>query len=78
MCLIIDVNVAHKILLSNNDPDFKDVHECLFTNKKPAVRIMYSAQLLDECKNTGVRRILVELDRAGRARRASEKEVEQN
>lgn len=77
MCLIIDVNVAHKILLANDDPDFKDVHECLFTGKMPHARMAYGGKLAREyLNNHKIRRVLVELDRAGRAWKVDDSLIE--
>lgn len=67
MCLIIDVNVAHKILLTDNDLDFQAVHQLLFNNKTTA-KVVYSQQFVDECKNIAIRGILAQLDKAGRAK----------
>lgn len=75
MCLIIDINVAHKIFSTNSDPDFKDIHKALFITKKSNTRIVYSGDLVKECKNTSIRRILIELDRAGRASRINDQDV---
>ena len=77
MCLIIDVNVAHKILLMSDDPDFRDVHECLFTSKMPHARIAHGGKLTREYLHSHkIRRVLVELDRAGRAWKVDDELVE--
>ncbi len=81
MCIIVDVNVASKVLLTPDDPDFRDVYISLFKNKKPKASLVYGGKLLDEySRNLAVRRMLAILDRAGRTRKidddAVEKEIE--
>lgn len=69
MCLIVDVNVAPRILLTDNDRDFSYVHISLFGSKKPIATLAYGGKLLDEfSRNHQLTRKLAELDRAGRAR----------
>ncbi|MCI0490774.1 MAG: hypothetical protein L0229_29625 [Blastocatellia bacterium] len=73
MCLIVDVNVAHRVLLVSDDPDFKDVHICLFTNSNPKGSLVYGGKLTDEySRNHEIIRTLVKLDQAGRARKADD------
>lgn len=81
MCLIVDVNVASKVLLTPDDPDFRDVHTSLFKNKKPKASLVYGGKLVDEySRNLAVRRMIAVLDRAGRTRKIDndsiEKEIE--
>ena len=73
MCLIVDINVANKVLLVSDDPDFMDVHICLFTNSNPRGSLVYGGKLMDEySKSREIIKKLVELDRAGRARRVDD------
>lgn len=78
MCLIVDMNVAHKILLTNCDPDFKDVHASLFGNKGTVAKLVYGGQLLREYNgNRAVRRRVAILDTAGRAQKISDEQVDE-
>lgn len=77
MCLIVDVNVAHKVLLADDDPDFHEVHRRLFSPKANPVKIVYGGKLAEEyLKNNAIRGILAELNRAGRAILVSEELVQ--
>lgn len=69
MCLIIDINIAQKVLLIDNDPDFSLVHTCLFNGHPYNARLIYGGEkLLNEyAGNDAVRRRIVSLDRAGKA-----------
>ena len=78
MCLIVDTNVAHRILLRRDDPDFKDVHERLFAVSKPSATLVYGGKLAREYAATdSIRRIVVRLDRTGGAVRISDDLIEQ-
>lgn len=78
MCLIVDINVAHKVLLVSDDPDFKDVHICLFTNSNPRGSLAYGGKLLNEYgRSPEIIRKLAELDRAGRARKVDDDLVDE-
>lgn len=78
MCMIVDVNIAHKALLNENDPDFKDIHASLFTDRIANAKIVYGGHLTVEySRNNAVRRIVIQLDRAGRARRVNDDSVNQ-
>jgi hypothetical protein len=37
MCLIVDVNVAHRILLKKDDPDYYPIHQALFSGTSDRV-----------------------------------------
>lgn len=77
MCLIVDMNVAHKILLTNSDVDFKDVHASLFGSKGTIATLVYGGQLLQEYNgNQAVRRRVAVLDAAGRARKVNDGRVD--
>lgn len=69
MCLIVDVNVAQNVFLADSDENYKEIHECLFMGRNPPVKIVYGGQLTQEySRNDALRRILLQLDRAGRTR----------
>lgn len=73
MCLIVDVNIAHKVFLATDNPDFKDVHKALFTDNKPIASIVYGGKLVDEyARNSQIIRVLAQLDRTGRARKVDD------
>jgi hypothetical protein len=77
MCLIVDTNVAHKILLRIDDPDFKDVHARLFAVKQPAAVLVYGGRLAREyAGNDRIRRVVLALERNGAAIRVSDNLVE--
>ncbi len=68
MCLIIDVNIASLVLLQHDDPDFCDVHKFIFTGNGANVVLYYCEHMICENHNTAIRKIILELDRAGRAK----------
>jgi hypothetical protein len=71
MCLIVDNNVVHRVLLKPDDEDFKHVHSSLFGTKQPMAVIVYGGTKLNK-KYSGSGAViekLLELRRAGRARR---------
>ncbi|MBX7173560.1 MAG: hypothetical protein K1X72_21510 [Pyrinomonadaceae bacterium] len=69
MCIIIDINIAGRVLTTDSDPDFGIVHACLFTGKPHNVRLVYGGKkfLTEYSKNHSVARIVAALDRAGKA-----------
>jgi hypothetical protein len=68
MCLIVDINIAHKVFLTDSDPDYRDVHGSLFTDKPITARMVHGGKLTQEyLGNNRVRRLIVELGRSGRA-----------
>lgn len=69
MCLIIDINIAKKILATENDPDFGVVRACLLTGKPYNARLVYGGTkfLKEYSKNHAVFRMVATLDRAGKA-----------
>lgn len=76
MCIIIDNNVVSAVFLNSN-PDFRDLHASLFSNRNPQVRIFYGGTLRDEyLKNGTVRKLLALLDRAGRAVQVTDGPIE--
>ncbi len=74
MCMIVDINVAAKVLVADDDPDFKHVHDSLFAeNSNLNAKIMYGGKLTEEYnRHHRVRRILLQLDRAGKAVRVDD------
>lgn len=67
MCVIVDNDVAARVLLRPEDPDFYPLHKALFRQRAPVLRMVYGGQLRDEyLKNHAIRGLLLELDRAGR------------
>lgn len=69
MCLIIDNNVVHRILLRQDDEDFRDVSARLFGKSRARAVVVYGGLLLEEYQlNREVLRRLRALDQAGRAR----------
>jgi len=81
VCVIVDINIAGRVLLAEDDPDFAHLHRCLFTNTRPQVRLVYGGKLVEEYNRVAMfRQAIVHLDRAGRARRIDdlliEREVE--
>ncbi len=76
MCLIVDVNVAPNIFLTEDDPDFKYVHERLFAKTGMKVTLVYGGKLLDEYRyNAEILALLLALDRAGKARKVADADV---
>lgn len=79
MCIIIDINIAHRIFCSSNDRVFSVVRDALYeTNPKRVVTVVSGGRLHDElCTNGVVADCLKELDRAGRAKILPRQEVDQ-
>lgn len=68
MCIIIDVNIAPRVLLQE-DPEFEPVWSRLLGNAKPQLRVAYGGRLKEELFGNGeIERVLRELDSAGRAK----------
>jgi hypothetical protein len=77
MCMIIDMNVAHKVFLRDDDPDFKAVHDSLFNDRNIRASVVYGGELLREYnRNNAVRRVVAALDRAARARKINDDSVD--
>jgi hypothetical protein len=78
MCLIVDMNIAHRVLKRRDDPDFGPVSEALFVRRKNKARLVYGGRLTREYrKDLEVSRILLQLDRAGAARTVSDRVVDE-
>lgn len=76
MCMIVDANIAHRTLLEENDPDFGEIHESLFANTMPNAKLVYGGHLTTEYNRSDrLRRIVAQLDRAGRARQIKDDPV---
>jgi predicted nucleic acid-binding protein len=69
MCLIVDTNVAHRVILKEDDPDFSSLsHEINRGN----ARIVYGGKLREEYRQHELlRQRVLSLDRAGIARQVS-------
>jgi len=76
----VDNNVAHRVFFStpkDPDPDFKDLSDSLFGRRNPSAKIVYGGGLKREYLRSGkVRRVLLELDRNGRAQQVKDSEVD--
>lgn len=78
MCLIVDNDASDRVFFHPDDRDFQDLHACLIGDGLPAVRIVYGGELRREyLKRLRVRKLLVELDRRGRARVESDALVDE-
>lgn len=76
MCMIVDVNIASRVFLVPEDPDFCEVHESLFTDKMPDAKIVFGGHLGVEYGKSGkIRKMVVELSRAGKAVRIDDDTV---
>jgi hypothetical protein len=68
MCIIIDVNIAERIVLRTGDANYKELTECLWGRRRPPVKMVYGGDLLREYRaNARLMAALEALDRAGRA-----------
>lgn len=70
MCLVIvDLNVATRVLLAPADPEYSGVRKAFFGAARPHAVLVHGGRLTDEYRgNRALARALVELDRAARAR----------
>jgi len=77
MCLIIDNNLVARVFNGLEDPDFGELFHSLFQSGRPPVRIVYGGRLRREYLRSGkVQKLLLVLDRAGRARAVPDSEVD--
>lgn len=67
MCLIVDANVAHRVL-SPGDAEYGLLFNELYSAKSK-LRIVYGGKVLSELVTPGRRRQFLELDRSGKARK---------
>lgn len=71
MCLIIDINIFHKVL--KTDPEFKPICTRL---KRSTIELAYGGKLAEEYfKDNDIKRYLVKLDQAGVAKKYNKKDV---
>ena len=78
MCIIIDNDVVHRVVIVKDDPDFGALQASLFGVKTPTVRMVYGGTRLAAeygGSNTLVR-VLRTLDQAGRARKVPDEAVD--
>jgi peptide subunit release factor 1 (eRF1) len=74
MCLIVDANVASLVFTSDPPKEFNPVTNALLRGEAVAI---YGGQLTREYLKLGpVRRFLVALDRAGRAKQLPENQID--
>ena len=77
MCVIVDANVASRVFLSQDDPEYGALRRSLFGTKQPIARVAYGGKLTDEyLASSKLRRILVAMKRAGRARLVADEAIE--
>src|ERR1700677_2899399 len=77
MSLIIDINIAHRVLIAEDDPDFGSVRNAIFTTTKTPARVVYGGELGREYERSeSLRRSILALDRAGRARKVPDQAVD--
>jgi hypothetical protein len=77
MCLIIDNNIVHRVLVTENDEAYGDLHRKLFHPTKRTCRIVFGGELAREyARSSRLVTVLVGLVRAGRARRISDGAVD--
>lgn len=79
MCLIVDVNVAHKVLWKQNDPngDFNPVRQGLLPGPQAYITLVYGGKLADEyARHRDLLELLLQLNRAGRARRIPKSQIQ--
>ncbi len=74
MGIIVDVNVARRVLLVNADPDYCDLTDSLFGRRRPAVRLVYDGRSFQW--QHALRRKILELERAARAIQISAQEID--
>ena len=77
MCLlIVDANVAPRVLLPTGDAQFDALHRAFFGVRRPNPILVYGGHLTTEyARSAAMMRALRELDRAGRAQAASDIDV---
>lgn len=76
VCLIVDTCVAHLILTRTDDLEFKPVHDAIFGMRRRTT-LVYGGKLAREYEgNKAVRRVVLTLDRSGRARKESDEKVD--
>jgi predicted nucleic acid-binding protein len=77
MCVIVDVNIAARVLLRANDQDFAPVSLRIHGKSKRPLIVVYGGRLLDEySRHHALLRLLAVLDRNGRAAQCSAAEIQ--
>ena len=78
MCLVIvDADVAARVLITPNDREFGLLNRALFGRRRPNPILIYGGRLGDEYRRSRViARAVLSLDRAGRARAVADVEIE--
>lgn len=72
MCLILDVNVVHKVFPAPHD-DFKPIHKALISGR---ARLVYGGELTREYERLAFRRVLLRLDQRGAAKQFPDSAVD--
>lgn len=66
MCIVVDTNVAHKIISSSPDPEYQPVHIELFEKRR--IKLALGGQLSEELLRSSVAAsLLLQLERIGQA-----------
>lgn len=77
MCLILDNNSVHRVLLKQDETELLDLKQALLSPNDISVRIVYGGKLREEYEtNADVRRVVATLDKAGRARKIPDNAVD--
>jgi hypothetical protein len=78
VCIIIDTNIAEQIILRTDNNPYSSLTACLWGRGRPRVQIVYGGHLFREYqRNASLLHALRELDRAGRAVRVRDPDVDQ-
>jgi hypothetical protein len=77
MCVIVDVNVAPRVLLRTDDHDFAPVSARIIGRSREPLILVYGGGLLEEYRHSrAILRLLAILDRNGRAKQHSTLEIQ--
>jgi hypothetical protein len=77
MCIIVDTNVAARVLINATDTDFALLHKELFGSRRRVILHYGGSKFLREMKhNANVWKLLLILDQAGRAQSARDDVVD--
>ena len=71
VCVIVDINVAKRVLIHNNDKDYLKLHKAIYSKtNSPVVKIVYGGKLTDEyVKDAEVMQTALLLMSAGKAQK---------
>jgi hypothetical protein len=76
MCVIVDTNVISQVLFDTSDPRFEPLRDGLYGARRP-LQLVFGGRLNEEYQRNGrVRRMILNLARAGRAKRLPDEEVD--